>query len=194
MSDTGHEDDAHADTRQRISKVLISGPVGVGKTTATRTVSDVPVLDTEATPTDAARLVKSGTTVAMDFGTLRLDRNHVVHLYGTPGQRRFDFMWEILSRGGAGVVLLVDASVPEPPAQVLREYLDAFEALVARRRLALGVTRLSRGGRRGLAPWHAELERRGLCAPVFEADPRVRRDVELLVRAALVPVIGSAAA
>lgn len=171
--------------RGRVSKVLITGPTGVGKTTATRAVSDVPVLQTEARPTDGTRLVKSATTVAMDFGTLRLDANHVVHLYGTPGQRRFDFMWDILAQGGAGVVMLADGSRPEPPGEALREYLDAFAELVARRRMALGVTRLVAGGRRGLAPWHAELARRGLRVPVFEVDPRQRRDVALLVRAAL---------
>ena len=169
----------------RVSKVLIAGPVGVGKTTATRSASDVPVLHTEARPTDATRALKSATTVAMDFGVLRLDAAHVVHLYGTPGQRRFDFMWDILSSGGAGVVVLVDGSDRAPPREVLGEYLDAFGELVARGRLALGVTRLVRRGRRGLEPWHREMERRGLLVPVFEADPRVRRDVEMLVRGAL---------
>ena len=171
----------------RVSKVLIAGPVGVGKTTATRAASDVPVLHTEARPSDAVRELKSGTTVAMDFGVLRLDAGHVVHLYGTPGQRRFDFMWEILSSGGAGAVILVDGSSPAEPAETLEGYIGAFAALAERGRVALGVTRLARPGRRGLEPWHRELERRGLRLPVFEADPRVRRDVETLVRGALAP-------
>ena len=171
----------------RVSKVLIAGPVGVGKTTATRSASDVPVLHTEARPSDEVRAMKSGTTVAMDFGVLRLDAHHVVHLYGTPGQRRFDFMWDILASGGAAVVVLVDGSGTASPADDLADYLEAYAPLAARGRLALGVTRLARRGRRGLEPWHRELERRGLRPPVFEADPRVRRDVEALVRAALAP-------
>ena len=169
----------------RVSKVLIAGPVGVGKTTATRSASDVPVLHTEARPSDTVRALKSATTVAMDFGTLRLDGSHIVHLYGTPGQRRFDFMWEILSSGAAGVVLLVDGSSDAAPRTVLDDYLDAFEELVGAGRVALGVTRLARGGRHGLERWHREMERRALRAPVFEADPRRRRDVEMLVRGAL---------
>ena len=170
---------------ERVSKVLIAGPVGVGKTTATRSASDVPVLHTEARPSDAVRALKAGTTVAMDFGVLRLDAARLVHLYGTPGQRRFDFMWDILSSGGAGVVVLVDGSAEAAPGDVLEEWLDAFAGLVEAGRAALGVTRLARRGRRGLEPWHRATERRGLCLPVFEADPRVRRDVETLVRAAL---------
>ena len=169
----------------RVHKVLIAGPVGVGKTTATRSASDVPVLHTEARPTDEVGALKSGTTVAMDFGTLRLDAARTVHLYGTPGQRRFDFMWEILSSGGSGLVVLVDGSSDLDPARALDEYLGAFDALVRAGRVALGVTRLARRGRRGLEPWHRELERRALRVPAFEADPRVRRDVETLVRAAL---------
>ena len=168
----------------RVSKVLIAGPVGVGKTTATRAASDVPVLHTEARPSDEVRSLKAATTVAMDFGVLRLDAAHVVHLYGTPGQKRFDFMWDILASGSAGVIVLVDGSA-DAPDDVLDEYLGAFEHLVARGRIALGVTRLPRHGRHGLAPWQRQMERRGLRAPVFEADPRVRRDVETLVRAAL---------
>ena len=174
----------------RVSKVLIAGPVGVGKTTATRSASDVPVLHTEARPSDTVRALKSATTVAMDFGTLRLDDAHVVHLYGTPGQRRFDFMWDILSSGGAGVVLLVDGSSDRAPRTVLDDYLGAFEELVGAGRVALGVTRLARGGRHGLEPWHREMERRALRAPVFEADPRRRRDVEMLVRGALARLDG----
>ena len=169
----------------RVSKVLIAGPVGVGKTTATRAASDVPVLHTEARPSDEVRALKEATTVAMDFGVLRLDAAHVVHLYGTPGQKRFDFMWDILASGGAGVVVLVDGSTSLSPDDVLDEYLGAFEHLVARGRVALGVTRLARHRRHGLEPWHRQMERRGLRAAVFEADPRVRRDVETLVRAAL---------
>ena len=51
---------------------------------------------------------KGQTTVAMDYGTLQLDAQTKVHLYGTPGQERFDFMWEILAQGGLGLVLLLD--------------------------------------------------------------------------------------
>ena len=79
---------------RRISKILIAGPVGVGKTTAVTAVSDAPIVTTEARPTDDTRLLKETTTVALDFGVLQLDNNHAIHLYGMPGQQRFDFMWK----------------------------------------------------------------------------------------------------
>jgi len=170
-----------------VSKVLVAGPVGVGKTTAIRTLSSVPVLETEVVPTDDTRHIKGTTTVAMDFGVLRLDERQVVHLYGTPGQRRFDFMWDILSSGGAGLVVLVDAGADGArPHVVLDDYLSPYPDLVEACAVAIGVTRLRSGDRAGLAPWQRELERRGLLLPVFEADPRRRRDVERLVRASLI--------
>jgi|GEM_PF-357846 len=170
----------------RVSKVLIAGPVGVGKTTAVRTLSTVPVLETDVVPSDETRHIKSATTVAMDFGVLRLDERHVVHLYGTPGQRRFEFMWEILSSGSAGLVVLVDDGAHASPEAVLDEYLAPYAQLLDARAVAIGVTRLVRGGQAGLAAWQRELARRGLLLPVFEADPRKRRDVERLVRASLI--------
>lgn len=75
---------------RQICKVLVAGAVGVGKTTAVRSVSDVPVLTTEARPTDETRLQKASTTVAMDFGVLQLNRTQTIHLQGTPGQQQFD--------------------------------------------------------------------------------------------------------
>jgi len=169
-----------------VSRVLIAGPVGVGKTTAVQALSTVPALQTDVVPSDDTRHLKSSTTVAMDFGVLRLDSQRVVHLYGTPGQRRFDFMWEILSIGSAGLVILVDGSDPAPPGTVLDLYLAPYDELLQNRAVAIGVTRLSRGGREGLSPWREEIERRNVLLPVFEADPRNRRDVERLVRASLV--------
>jgi len=169
-----------------VSRVLIAGPVGVGKTTAVQALSTVPALQTDVVPSDDTRHLKSSTTVAMDFGVLRLDSQRVVHLYGTPGQRRFDFMWEILSIGSAGLVILVDGSDPAPPGTVLDLYLAPYDELLQNRAVAIGVTRLSRGGREGLSPWREEIERRNVLLPVFEADPRNRRDVERLVRASLI--------
>ena len=70
---------------REVRKVLVAGPVGVGKTTAVQSVSDVPVLTTEAQPTDETRLHKPTTTVAMDFGVVQLNRSQTIHIYGTPG-------------------------------------------------------------------------------------------------------------
>src|SRR6185437_1339222 len=94
-------------------KIVITGPFAAGKTTLIRTISEITVLSTEKGITDDTRSTKSDTTVAMDFGRITIDRDLVLYLFGTPGQDRFDFMWEILGEGMLGYVLLVDASRPD---------------------------------------------------------------------------------
>jgi small GTP-binding protein len=94
-------------------KIVVTGPFAAGKTTLIRTISEITVLSTERGITDDTRSRKAETTVAMDFGRITIDRELVLYLFGTPGQDRFDFMWEILGEGMLGYVLLVDASRPE---------------------------------------------------------------------------------
>ena len=90
-------------------KVVVTGPFAAGKTTLIRTISEITVLSTERGITDSTRKRKAETTVAMDFGRITIDRDLVLYLFGTPGQERFDFMWEILGEGMIGYLLLVDA-------------------------------------------------------------------------------------
>jgi small GTP-binding protein len=91
-------------------KIVVTGPFSAGKTTLIRTISEITVLSTEKDITDETRSRKSETTVAMDFGRITIDRDLVLYLFGTPGQERFDFMWEILGEGMLGYVVLVDAT------------------------------------------------------------------------------------
>jgi signal recognition particle receptor subunit beta len=91
-------------------KVVVTGPFAAGKTTLIRTISEITVLSTERGVSDSTRKRKAETTVAMDFGRITIDRDLVLYLFGTPGQDRFDFMWEILGEGMIGYLLLVDAS------------------------------------------------------------------------------------
>ncbi|MGH8087570.1 MAG: GTP-binding protein, partial [Stenotrophomonas sp.] len=77
-------------------KFVVSGPVGAGKTTFIRTISQVEVVSTEEKSTE--EIGKTHTTVALDFGQMNLG-DHVLHLFGTPGQTRFDYMWDVLSEG-----------------------------------------------------------------------------------------------
>jgi small GTP-binding protein len=94
-------------------KIVVTGPFAAGKTTLIRTISEITVLSTERGITDNTRSRKAETTVAMDFGRITIDRELVLYLFGTPGQDRFDFMWEILGEGMLGYVLLVDATRPD---------------------------------------------------------------------------------
>ncbi len=94
-------------------KMVISGAVNAGKTEFIRSISEIEVVSTERKATDETRLLKKETTVAMDFGRITIANDLVLHLFGTPGQRRFDFMWEILAEGSLGLVVVVDSTRPE---------------------------------------------------------------------------------
>jgi small GTP-binding protein len=89
-------------------KVVVTGPFNVGKTEFVRTISDIPTVSTERRITDHLRSTKEETTVAMDYGQVKLG-DDLFHLYGTPGQARFDFMWDILTKEMDAFVVLVDS-------------------------------------------------------------------------------------
>jgi small GTP-binding protein len=109
-------------------KIVVTGPFAAGKTTLIRTISEITVLSTERGITDETRSRKAETTVAMDFGRITIDRDLVLYLFGTPGQERFDFMWEILGEGMLGYVLLIDSSRPETLSEA-QNILDAFRRM-----------------------------------------------------------------
>src|SRR3954451_2470843 len=109
-------------------KVVITGPFAAGKTTLIRTISEITVLSTERGITDQTRSRKNETTVAMDFGRITIDRELVLYLFGTPGQERFDFMWEILGEGMLGYVVLVDATRTDSLDEAV-SILEAFRRM-----------------------------------------------------------------
>lgn len=117
-------------------KLVVSGPVGAGKTTFIRSLSEIPVVETDEWATEA--IGKEKTTVALDYGLLHLD-GVPLHLFGTPGQERFHFMWDLLMEGALGWVLLVAGDEPAhlPRARVVLDHIASRHPVP----FVVGVTR-----------------------------------------------------
>ena len=165
-------------------KIIISGPVGAGKTTAIGAISDIEPVTTDEQATDMTKAQKPGTTVAMDYGQITLDKSEKIHLYGTPGQERFNFMWDILTQGGIGLVLLLNNTRPDP-FRDMHFFLDAFQAFIASSKVVIGVTQMDLSRTPTIEDYHLQLENTGTKIPIFDVDAREKRDVSLLVEALL---------
>ena len=112
----------------RSFKIVVTGPFSAGKTTFIKSISEISIVSTERSISDSTRRVKAETTVAMDFGRITISKDIVLYLFGTPGQERFDFMWQILSEGMLGYILMLDASRPDTYAEG-RRILEFFGTL-----------------------------------------------------------------
>lgn len=112
-------------------KMVVTGPFSAGKTEFISSISEIDVVRTERQiSSEAERTVKESTTVAMDFGRITIDDELVLYLFGTPGQKRFDFMWEILAEGMLGFVMLIDSTKPETfnEARLILETFRAYDS------------------------------------------------------------------
>jgi signal recognition particle receptor subunit beta len=161
-------------------KILFTGTVGAGKTTAINAISEKVTLSTDVPMSEGATDSKSHTTVGFDYGECALADGCSLHLYGTPGQERFRFMWDILARGAFGLIVLADHSRPDPIGDVLA-YLQAFAGHFPPRRIVVGVGRLQAGSPVGIEQYVERLVQAGFDVPVLEADVRKADDVRLLL-------------
>jgi hypothetical protein len=162
-------------------KLVFTGSVGAGKTTAIGTLSEVPVLSTEAKPSESevARR-KATTTVAMDYGEITLEDGQKVHLYGTPGQRRFDFMCHILCQGALGLIILIDNTHPDPLSE-LDYYLNLNANFLSDNMAVIGITHYDENDKPSIEDYCQCLHERGEFWPVMHADARKAEDMALLI-------------
>jgi hypothetical protein len=161
-------------------KFIFTGTPGAGKTTAITAISDFPPVKTDMFSTDELSDVKEETTVAMDFGELTLSNGEKIGLYGTPGQERFRHMWEILTNGGLGLIILIDNSRPHP-LDDLKIYLDNFRQFILSTGAVIGITRSDIANDTTVEDYQKVLEREGFILPILEADARSKSDVLMLL-------------
>ena len=162
-------------------KIVFAGTMGAGKSEAIKSLSSIDVLSTEATNTDTSFNDKMLTTVGIDYGELVLEDGTKVGLYGTPGQERFDFIWDIICKGALGIILLIDHSV-ERPIEQLNFYLEHFKPMSDN--IIIGITHLDLKTTHTTAlyrDWEATLAYPR--SPLFFIDARKKSDVLLLVEA-----------
>jgi signal recognition particle receptor subunit beta len=156
-------------------KVLFTGSVCSGKTTAIRSLSDIETVDTDASVSDSAIRRKKKTTIAMDYGVLDLSDSARLHLYGTPGQERFKFMWELmmsdLVHDAEALVLLVDNTRTDPFKDI-RFYVEEFRDFIVRRRLIIAVTHSDEQAEPDHDYYMEELKSMGLFTTVLFIDAR----------------------
>jgi small GTP-binding protein len=108
-------------------KMVVTGPFSAGKTQFVRSITEIDAVDTDRKITRTVERIKDQTTVAMDFGRITVDEELVLYLFGTPGQRRFDFMWEVLSEGMLGFIVLLDSARSETFREA-RSILEIFRS------------------------------------------------------------------
>ena len=165
-------------------KIVFAGPMGAGKTTAISVVSDVPPVSTEVVNNDQAAFAKEFTTVGLDFGRIALEDGTVVRLYGTPGQERFSFMWEIIGAGAIGTILLLDASSSTAMSD-LRAQAEVFRRVAPEQPFVIGVGRTDPADDAHIEACTRILAEVGVSAPVLSVDVRKRADVLLLIETLL---------
>jgi signal recognition particle receptor subunit beta len=162
-------------------KIIVAGPVGAGKTTAINSLTDDNAFMTDAAVSDeVTKKRKSSTTVGMDFGVVPLNDNDVAYVYGTPGQQRFNFMWEILSEGAHGLIFLFD-NTRNYPCRDLKYFAENFAGVIAANPFIIGVTRSDVSDKIPLEAYQQWLKELNLTANVHFIDARKKEDVEYLV-------------
>lgn len=164
-------------------KVIITGPVGAGKTTAVQTVTDTALVSTDTAVSDMTRCRKVSTTVAMDYGVLHLE-DKIIHIYGTPGQERFDFMWDILINKGDALILLLDHS-RNNPYRDMQHYAESFAKFIRPHNTIIGITHYDEKEPRAIEIYHQWAVELNITSLVFFIDARAKQDIIFLINQVL---------
>jgi small GTP-binding protein len=162
-------------------KIVLAGNVGSGKTTSIQAISQIPVMGTETKATEADVLHrKATTTTAMEYGMVRIDSTKL-HLYGTPGQRRFDFMTDILCKGASGMVVMIDNGCQQPMAEI-DYYLNQHSHFLRKYPGIIAITHYDDlRTSTTLLDYHRYILEHGFTCPVMRLDARKKPEIESLL-------------
>jgi signal recognition particle receptor subunit beta len=156
--------------------------VGAGKTTAINSITDNGALVTDVAVSDEiTKQRKSTTTVALDYGVVKMNEEDIIHVYGTPGQERFDFMWDILQEGADGLIILLDNS-RNYPYRDLKYYTTAFSDLIAQTQVVIAVTRFDEKNDPPLDAYKQWLSELHIDADISRVDARKSEDILALLQ------------
>ncbi len=163
-------------------KIVFVGNVGSGKTTAVSTISEAPIVGSEAKATEQDALHrKLTTTVGLEYGVTHIE-NTKLHIYGTPGQRRFDFMASIACKGAAGMVVLIDNGHKEPLTE-LDYFLQFHSDFLKNNPSIIGVTHYDDNNTETcLIEYHNYVRTNGFSSTVMRLDARKKDQVQRVVK------------
>ncbi len=173
-----------------IAKLLVTGPFGSGKSTFIEYVTDEQFSGNDVPTTGELAQYKSMTTVGMDFGILHVDDELDVHLFGTPGQARFNFMWKIMAKGALGTLFLVDGA-SERALSEAKTMLQAYHEM-SDMKLVIGVSKQDLPEAKSLNDIAEMLEIGDI--PMFAIDAREDSDAKFLIMALLQEVLSESGA
>ena len=161
-------------------KIVFAGTMGAGKTTAIQSISDIPVLSTEALNTDQNAHQKMLTTVGIDYGELTLADGTKLGLYGTPGQERFNFIWNTICNGAIGTIILIDHT-HDHPIQQLNDYLNYFSE--NNESIIIAFTHLDSTQYKSTKLYKEWQDSQQIHHPIFYIDARSKKDILFILEA-----------
>lgn len=174
-----------------LNRLIITGSPGAGKSSAILALSDiVPQVSNiyqNASPLSAAP--EGVESVTLDYGEITLDEDRKLEMYATPGQRRFQFMWNTLSKKAMGLMILLDNRRPNPVSD-MNIYLDNFEGLIDPRSIVIGVNYYGVPGGPHLDEYVRAFKDKGWLAPILPIDPRAKDECFYLLSALLMNKMG----
>lgn len=169
-------------------KIIVAGSVASGKTTAIKAISEIPVIGTEVKASEYEALRrKETTTTSMEYGSAHISGSKV-HIYGIPGQKRFDFMSDVLCKGAQGMVVLIDNGCDNPIKEI-DYYLNLHGNFFKKYPAIIGITHFDDlRTHTSLIDYHRYIMDNGFCCPVIKLDARDKNQVETIFKQLLLRI------